>query len=264
MNFKKIFNPIWGFDFKVTIDNHVVTMVPGQQIAIPVRLELIRGKSQQVDLDVNTNWESMGLTASIRFSALAPSQPWKATLMIKASANTPPDSYLFTVRGSAKGTFRTSEDAVTVIVKPKKQKSDRQDNAQPAQPGGAPNASFDLGNLFKPEAEPAAPSIKNSRVKNPGALWAGMILVFGAIVFVVVLIAANNGGNGTPTGKTPSGKTPSGSNAGCPTTCPYGIGVTIPQRCPCPAACPYTYTEEMTGGGLAGKGYKQCANRPSR
>jgi len=264
MKLKNIFkfNPIWGFDFKVTIDNHIVTMVPGQQIAIPVRLELIRGKSQQVDLDVNTNWESMGLTASIRFSSLTPRQPWKATLMIKASANTPPDSYLFTVRGSAKGTFHTSEDAVTVIVKPKgKQRSDEQGNAQPAQVGGAPNASFDLGDLFKPEAKPEAEPVKSGGVKNPRVFWTGIILLLGPIIFIIILAAAKgNGGTPTPSRGTPS----KSSTAGCPTTCPYGIGVVVPQRCPCPAACPYTYIKEMTGGGLAGKGYKECANRPSR
>jgi len=254
-----MFNPIWGFDFKVTIDNHVVTMSPGQQIAIPVRLELIRGKPQQIDLDVNTHWESVGLTATIRFSELAPSQPWKATMMIKASANTPPDSYLFTVRGSAKGTFHTSEDAVTVIVKPKdKQKSDKQDNSQPVQPGGAPNASFDLSNLFKPKVEPKAPPVKNSRVKNPNAVWAGIILILGTIVFVIIFIAATKGGGGTTSG----GKS-GGGGSGCPTTCPGGIGVVVPKSCPCPAACPYTYTENVKGGGL-GSGYKQCADRPSQ
>lgn len=254
-----MFNPIWGFDFKVTIDNHVVTMSPGQQIAIPVRLELIRGKPQQVDLDVNTRWESMGLTATIRFSELAPSQPWKANMFIKASANTPPGSYLFTVRGSAKGTFHTSEDAVTVIVEPKdKQKPDRRGSFQPGQAGGAPaggvpNASFDPSNLFKSKVEPKPGPIKNKAIKKPNARWAGVVLILGAIVFIVVLIAATKGGGGT------SG----GGGSGCPTTCPGGIGVIVPKRCPCPAACPYIYTEDVKGGGL-GSGYKQCANRPPR
>lgn len=258
------FNPIWGFDFKVTIDNHVVTMSPGQQIAIPIRLELIRGKPQQVDLDVNTNWESMGLTASIRFSELAPSQPWTATMMIRASANTPPDSYLFTVRGSAKGTFHTSEDAVTVIVKNKdKQKSDKRDNSQPVQAGGvpagsAPSASFDPSDLFKPKVGGDGNPLNNQPIKpakaakpNNKLVWFIIIVgILGSVILAIVL----SSGNGTP----------SSNRSYCPTTCPYGIGVTIPKRCPCPAACPYTYTEDVTGGGLAGKGYKQCANRPPR
>lgn len=98
-----MFNPKWRFDFKVIIDNHIVAVAPGKQISIPVGVEKIRG-NQSVTLDVNTHWESVGLTAKIIPSKLTPSQPWKATMMIRASVDTPPGSYLFTVRGGAEGT----------------------------------------------------------------------------------------------------------------------------------------------------------------
>lgn len=235
-----MFNPIWGFDFKVTIDNHVVTMSPGQQIAIPVRLELIRGKPQQVDLDVNTRWESVGLTATIRFSGLAPSQPWKATMMIKASANTPPGSYLFTVRGSAKGTFHTSEDAVTVIVESEgKQKPDKQDNYQIKQPSEPAEPSFDLSNLFAPKGEGQVEPIENKKSGNQTALWIGIGLFVGIIIAVIIISRGGGGGGGF----------------NCPTSCGIGVGVAVAPKCKCPPACPKYF---IITNPPSMNGYKQC------
>lgn len=244
-----MFNPIWGFDFKVTIDNHVVAMSPGQQIAIPVRLELIRGKPQQVDLDVNTRWESVGLTATIRFSGLAPSQPWEATMMIKASANTPPGSYLFTVRGSAKGTFHTSEDAVTVIVEPEgKQKLDKQNNYQIKQPSESAEPSFDLSKLFTstPKVLPYEAIKEGSSSIWPLFFVLISIAIAGGLLLAAILKSTSDGGGG-------------GGGFNCPTSCgATGVGVHVPKSCKCPAACPYTYIKDIGGG------YKECANIPPR
>lgn len=159
---KKILNRKWDFDFKVTINDHVVVVEQGKQISIPVRLRLSHGNPQSVKLDVNTNWESVGLTAKVLFNALVPdkNQEWKATMMVKASHDTPPGSYLFTIRGSTEGTFRTSEDAVMVNVVPKDKKNkeeqneaDSQDNFQPEQSSGAASPSFSLDNLFAPRTD---------------------------------------------------------------------------------------------------------------
>jgi hypothetical protein len=203
-----MWNPIWGFDFKVTIQKHIVTMVPGQQIAVPFTITKIRGNPQKLDLDVNTNWESMGLNAKVVFDFTSPMPEWTGTLFIKASPNTPPDSYLFTVRAGAQGTFHTSEDAITVVVesknKEKKEDSgkqpkqeDQEDFFQPKQaaPAGSasaaePGPGFDLDKLFASSSpKPAAPGGAVSGVKPPSTI--GLILGFlgiGAFVFILVLV----------------------------------------------------------------------------
>lgn len=210
------FIPIWRFDFKVAIDNHVVALPVGKSIAIPVRLELVRGDPQQIKLDF-TNWESVGLIASIYFSEMPPGKPWKADLMIRASANTPPGSYLFTVRGSTKGTFHTSQDAVTVVVEPREKKDERESEKQPgeeegqegnfqprqaAQPGGAgeaaePSPSF-MDKLFQPSPRPVPGSGELSVTGNApyeGGLSPGIIaaVVIGAVVIIFSIIMMGGG-----------------------------------------------------------------------
>lgn len=216
-----MWNPIWGFDFKITISEHVVTVAPGQQIAVPVTITLIRGKPQKLDLDVSTNWESMGLSAKIVFDFTTPMPQWKGNLFIKASHDTPPDSYLFTVRASAQGTFHTSEDAITVVVEPKKkekkEKSDQQSEAEQSetdldnlfQPkstapasveaSSEPNASFNLDKLFQPgplKPPPAAPDAVDT-----GGLSAGIIItvIFGGIVIFFSILMMNGGFGSTRT-----------------------------------------------------------------
>jgi hypothetical protein len=209
-----MFNPIWKFDFKVVIDEHVVILPVGKSIAVPVRLELVRGDPQQINLDF-TNWESVGLIASIHFSEMPPGKPWKADLLIRASASTPPGSYLFTVRGSAKGTFHTSQDAVTVIVKPKdKRKADNKNNLQSQQPqqmanaANPPSPSFDLDKLFMPkdgftpEAGAGTPSMKPMKkmrvpgAKNLSSALAGMAVIGGIILGAILIGSALQDGGG--------------------------------------------------------------------
>lgn len=213
-----MWNPIWGFDFKITISEHIVTMVPGGQKAISVIITLVRGKPQKLDLDVNTNWESLGLSAKIVFDFTTPMPQWKGNLFIKASPNTPPGSYLFTVRASAQGTFHTSEDAITVIVEPenkeKKEKSGQQSQTEqpernlddlfqpkPAAPVGAgapsePSASFNLDKLFQPGPPKPPPTAQTPA--DTGGLSAGIIMaviIGGAVIFISILMM--KGGFGT-------------------------------------------------------------------
>ncbi len=197
---KNIFNSIWGFDFKVGISKHIVNLQPGKQISIPVTLEKIRGNPQTVDLDVNTSWESVGLSAKILPSSLEPSQPWEATMMIRASAQTPPGSYLFTVRGGVKGTFHTSEDAVTVIVDPKaEQKSDEEDNVQSKQATTAvePSPSFSLDKLFTPKSDGASgklSSAESEKIKKQMSIGSGVGLTIGFIIIAIIMgiVLSNN------------------------------------------------------------------------
>lgn len=245
----KLFNPKWSFDFKVIIDNHVVVLEQGKQISIPVRVQKIRGNPQKIDLDVNTKWESAGLTAKILFNYTTPSPEWEATLMVKASLGTPPASYLFTVRASAEGTFNTSEDAVTIVVEPKdnrksgEQESENQDNL-PGQTRNMPDASFDLNKLFAPKPEVQTAGIKKAGAGNlrgnSAATWV-IALIVGFVIFFVLLEKNGifdeiNSGNNT---------------AGCPPI--SGCGTVAPQ-CNCPPDCPKYYiikTQHMYG-------YKQC------
>jgi hypothetical protein len=227
LSFKKMFNPKWRFDFKITIDNHIVVLEPGKQISIPVRVQVLRGKPQPIALDVNTHWESVGLSTKIVFDELTPSTEWTATMMIRASINTPPDSYLFTVRGSVNGTFNTSEDAVTVIVEKKdKQRSNKQDNFEPKQANESVEASFDLGNMFSLKGGGQPEPIENKKSGNQTALWIGIGLFVGTIISVIII--SNNGGGGGG----------GGGGFNCPTSCgSTGVGVIVSPQCKCPSAC---------------------------
>jgi len=284
------FKPKWKFDFKVNILRHVETLEQGKQISIPVRLDLLRGKPQQVDLDINTNWESVGLTAQIIPSKLDPSQPWTATMTIRASVNTPPNSYLFTVRGGTKGTFGTSEDAVTVIVEPKdKQRSDEKDSPQFEQSGNKGDPSFDLDKLFTSKNEGQIPVIENGGIKNPNgnssAGWWVFAVIMGIVILFIILATSGvfDGGGACPAsapidcgggccpagdgGRTdvccPGNKCTSNGKCGSSTPvnpggCPpldcgeRGLGGAVPKQCPCPPGCPY---ESVTSSG-----YKQCSS----
>lgn len=203
-----MWNPIWGFDFKVTISKHIVAMVPGQQMAVPVTITKIRGNPQKLDLDVNTNWESMGLYAKVVFDFTSPMPEWTGTLFVKVSPNTPPDSYLFTVRARAQGTFHTSEDAITIVVKSKEKEKkedsgekpkeeEQEDFFQPKQPASLGSASvaesgsgFNLDKLFASSSpKPSAPDGRVSGIKPPSTI--GLIIgIMGVIVFVFIMIWA--------------------------------------------------------------------------
>jgi len=253
---KIISDPNWGFDFKISIDKHIVNLEQGKQISIKVRLESARGTSQDVPLRVNMQWESVGLTTKISPSSLNPMEQWEATMMIRASATTPPGSYLYTVEGSTNGTFKVSEDAVMVNVYPKDKKigdnqnePEDQNDFQTGQPNTPASESFDLDKLFTSEQKVASPSETAPKAGSGmgfGIVIAAFFITFGIIMIVV---AATGGFNN----QTTDVKVKTGSN--CPTSCgSAGVGVGVPQSCPCPRACPYTYIANT------GNGYKECAN----
>jgi hypothetical protein len=209
-----MFNFRQKFDFKISISNHIVSVAPGKQISIPVRVERLHGDEQQIDLDINTHWESVGLSAKIAFDKLTPGTEWQATMMVKASHNTPPGSYLFTVRGGTKGTFKTSEDAVTVIVDPKaEQKEDEKDNVQPKQATTAaePSSSFSLDKLFTPKSDDASEklsSVEKAKIKKQMSMGSTVGLVLGFVILAIILgvvLSSNIGDNTNTTGTT--GKT---------------------------------------------------------
>jgi hypothetical protein len=248
---KKILSPKWGFDFKISIDKHIVSLEQGKQISIPVILESSRGESQDISLNVNTKWESVGLTAKVIPSKLNPSQQWKATMMIRASVSTPPGSYLFTVRGSTKETFRTSEDAVTVNVIPRNKKNgEKQDEPedqadfQLGQPNNIPSSNFDLDKLFAPIPKSTLKTVP-PKIAAGGFGWGLVIIIFFIIIGITMAVTLKD----TPVSKS----TNKNSSSGCPNL--SGCGTIAPQ-CRCPANCPKYFI--ITSAYL--KGYKQCHN----
>lgn len=238
-----MFNPIWGFNFKVSIDKHIVILEPGKQISIPVVLQTLRGKAHPVNLDVNTRWESVGLSAQILPSQLNPSQLWEATMIIKAKMTTPPGSYLFTVRGGTGGTFNTSEDAVTVIVeKNAEQKTDEPDffhSSQPNQPAGvshpgstAGEPSFSLDNLFAPQKKEHVPGGQLSGQKPPknsAVAWIIAILIGLGIFFGLAVKNKNFEGGGGVYECTCQNGSVCTKNSDCPYMAPG-----VPGICGCP------------------------------
>ena len=207
--FKKIFNPKWGFDFKITIDNHVVTAIPGQHLSIPVKVTRIHGESQPVKLTVITNWESAGITAHIPPREIDPSQEWVATMSVGISTSTKPGNYLFTVRGEIRDTFNTSQDTITIIVGSKdNQKSDKkntQDNFQNKLSNNIDESSFSLDNLFVPKSTEQdslaknsggnIKSVQNSSTGNSAISWIMASIVVG-IIFAIVISMGDGGVTG--------------------------------------------------------------------
>ena len=169
------FVPESEFDFSVHIFIHVVAVKPGQSASIPVLVEIVRGMPRPILL-TTSDWRSAGLSAEI-IPSIVPSGGI-ATLNVTVPANAAPGSYPFTVRGEIKGggTFKTSNDSVTVIVEPEEKKEERKeeqknpDESRPEQPAikiskaqasrrfpspstkararGAPNAARKMGGII--------------------------------------------------------------------------------------------------------------------
>jgi len=127
---KSSWKPEWQFDFSIHLSTHIMSATPGQALEVPVVVELVRGEPQPVTLSISPTWVSSGLVVQIIPPIAIPGTI--AMLHIVVSANTPTGSYPFTVRGDTQGTFKTSEDMVTVVVeaspKSREKSSDQQTN----------------------------------------------------------------------------------------------------------------------------------------
>jgi len=99
------------FDFDVDVDPVSVSVVQGGTATPLVTVRLVRGTAENVALTV-TKWQN--INAYITNPTVTPTET--TTLTIETSCDTPPDNYLFTVRGETSGTFRTSVDSVNVQV----------------------------------------------------------------------------------------------------------------------------------------------------
>ncbi len=102
------------FDFDVDVSPHLVIIMQGSPASVDVTVKLIRGKPELVTL-TTTEWDrTLGISARFDRNEVTPTET--VVLRIETTFDTPPDQYLFTVRGESTGTFRSSVDAVTVKV----------------------------------------------------------------------------------------------------------------------------------------------------
>lgn len=102
------------FDFDVDVSPHLVIIMQGSSASVDVTVKLIRGKAQLVTL-TSAEWDrTLGISARFDRNEVIPTET--VVLRIETTSETPPDNYLFTVRGESTGTFRSSVDAVTAKV----------------------------------------------------------------------------------------------------------------------------------------------------
>ena len=177
------FVPQSDFDFSVRLSTHTMTLKAGQTVRIPIMVEAVKGEPRPILLTAS-DWRSAGLSADIA----PPTIPsgGTATLYVTVPAGTAPGSYLFTVRGSTEGTFKTSNDSITVIVEPEREEKDRDDR---------PDAQQDRMGQEKLEESvvSASPgpvkraSLFRSTKKTPARpMPAGQRVLFLAIMFVMI------------------------------------------------------------------------------
>ena len=204
------------FDFSVRLSTHSMTVKAGQTVSVPVTVGTHKGNPRQIAL-TTSDWRSAGLSAVVSPSSVDSGR--MAALKITIPPGTAPGSYLFTVRGSAEGTFKTSNDSITVIVEPENEKTDgdnRQDTLQDQVEQGtdvepAVSASPAIAKRASPfrsaKKDPARPLPAGQRV----------LLVFIIIVMVGVLVYYFSTNLGTGFGGSASGM--SGTYAGTSTFC---------------------------------------------
>lgn len=171
--------PEWQFDFSIHLSTHIMSATPGQALEVPVVVELVRGEPQPVTLSISPTWVSAGLIAQIIPPAAIPGT--MAVLHIVVSANTPPGSYPFTVRGDTHGTFKTSEDMVTVVVeaspKSREKSSDQQTN-EPAKTTVKP-----------PQPATARPGISSKSAPKGRKTGGNVMRGFIAIIIIAAVVA---------------------------------------------------------------------------
>ncbi len=110
------------FDFRVYASTRTVTVKAGQTVAVPIAVQAVKGDPRPIVLTASDWSRSAGLRANI-IPSTVPSGG-AATLHVTVPAGAPAGSYFYTVRGDAEGTFKTSNDTVTVVVAPDEEAGD--------------------------------------------------------------------------------------------------------------------------------------------
>ena len=159
-------NSQWDFDFSVRVSTHAVSATPGQSIQIPAMVQLHRGVPKPVILTVSTSWASAGIVAQIIPPTVTPAPGAMATLHIVVSANTPPGSYMVAVRAETSGTFKTSEDTVTVVVTPSKEPPENNDgegDGETPETPASPIPAVAAAPLLARKARPVSPGQRSPK-----------------------------------------------------------------------------------------------------
>jgi hypothetical protein len=177
-NIKSPWKPEWQFDYNIHLSTHIVSAVPGQSLEVPAIIELVRGEPQPIILNVSPDWVESGLIAQIIPSKIIPGG--MAILHIVASANTPPGSYSFTVRGETQGTFKTSQDMITVVIKPAPKSQEKNSDQANNEASKIPSQSLPL-------TKARAVNSNQSNVKTRQSKGR-VIRGFAAIVTVLVVV----------------------------------------------------------------------------
>ncbi len=131
------------FDFKVYASTHTVTVKAGQTVAVPIAVQAVKGAPRPIILTASDWSRAAGLTADIAPSTVP--SGGAATLYVRVPAGAPAGSYFYTVRGDAEGTFKTSNDTVTVVVAPDEDGRNSRDGSRGGTRGegqGGPDASY--------------------------------------------------------------------------------------------------------------------------
>ena len=210
------FVPQSDFDFSVRMATHTMTVKAGQQISIPVLVGTIKGKPRPITLGTS-DWRSAGLSAEIEPSTVPSGQV--AALRVTIPPGTAPGSYLFTVRGSTEGTFKTSNDTVTVVVEPETEEKDGegQNDAPQGEAAQKPLVEPAVSASF---AKPKRAVLFRAAKKAPARpLSAGQRAVFLAIMFVMIGVLIYYVGAQLRTGYSGSASGISGTYVGTSTFC---------------------------------------------
>ncbi|MBN2099784.1 MAG: hypothetical protein JW753_09330 [Dehalococcoidia bacterium] len=204
------------FDFSVRLSTYTMTVKAGQPIYVPVIVRTLKGQPRNITLSTS-DWRSAGLSATVSPSPVR--SGLGANLKITIPVGTAPGSYVFTVRGSTEGTFKTSNDSITVIVEPETEGTegyDRQD---------APQTQAEQGTGVEP-AVSASPSIAKraslfrSAKKSPSRpVPAGQRALFVVIMFIMIGVLIYYLGVQLRTGFSGSASGMSGTYAGTSTFC---------------------------------------------
>src|SRR5512136_1053252 len=170
------------FDFSVRLSTHTMTVKAGQPIIVPVMVGTLKGQPRNITLSTS-DWRSAGLSARVAFSPVLSGRG--ANLEITIPPGTAPGSYLFTVRGSAEGTFKTSNDSITVIVEPETEETKGDDRHDAPQNQVGQEADVEPAVSASPAIAKRA-SIFRSAKKGPARpVPAGQRVLF---VFIMILM----------------------------------------------------------------------------
>lgn len=242
------------FDFTVRMSTHTMTAKAGQPISIPVMVGTIKGKPRLIKLST-TDWRSAGLSAEI-VPSMVPSGK-VATLNVTIPVGTAPGSYLFTVRGSTEGTFKTSNDTITVIVEPEREEKDDNGREDPQSKRAGQEANGEAA-VSAASAGVGRASLFRSAKKGPARPpSAGQRAVLFAVMFVMVGVLAyyigtqlrdiSGGSVGTGTGTT------AGTYVGTSTFCISSVMGNAPECGTSNASIQIDSSGNVLGPGLFGK-----------